>query len=76
MIIQYWFIGLILILILSLIFNEIIEINFWGLSKNLKRNIIKRAESESLNIFESDIVDENSENDGALIEMKNDEIYN
>ena len=28
---------------MSLIFNEIIEINFWGLSYNTKNNIIKRA---------------------------------
>ena len=34
---------LIFILFLSLIFNEIIEINFWGLSYNTKNNIIKRA---------------------------------
>jgi len=34
---------LIFILFLSLIFNEIIEINFWGLSYNTKNNISKRA---------------------------------
>ena len=37
---------LIIILFLSLIFNEIIEINACGLSYNTKRNIIYRAESE------------------------------
>ena len=37
---------LLLILFISLIFNEIIEINFWGLSDNTKKNIRKRAESE------------------------------
>ena len=36
------------ILFLSLIFNEIIEINFCGLSDNTKRNIILRAEKEIL----------------------------
>ena len=33
---------------MSLIFNEIIEINFCGLSDNTKRNIILRAEKEIL----------------------------
>ena len=37
-----------MILFLSLIFNEIIEINIWGLSYNTKKNIISRAEEESL----------------------------
>jgi len=32
---------IILILFFSLIFNEIIELNFWGLSFNTKKNIIK-----------------------------------
>ena len=32
----------------SLILNEIIEINCWGLSQNTKRNIIKRAEEDNL----------------------------
>ena len=39
---------LIIILFLSLIFNEIIEINLCGLSYNTKRNIMKRAEIDSL----------------------------
>ena len=34
-------------LIFSLIFNEIIEINCFGLSYNTKRNITERAENES-----------------------------
>ena len=38
--------GLIIILFLSLIFNEIIELNFLGLSYNTKRNIMLRAEKE------------------------------
>ena len=37
---------LLFILFLSLIFNEIIEINCFGLSKNTKKNIINRAENE------------------------------
>ena len=37
---------LILILFLSLIFNEIIELNFCGLSQNTRKNIILRGDSE------------------------------
>ena len=36
------------ILFISLILNEIIEINCYGLSQNTKRNIIKRAEEDNL----------------------------
>ena len=45
----------IFILFFALVFNEIIEINFWGLSYNTKRNIAKRAEKEDeiLNIDSS-----------------------
>ena len=42
----YMIICLIFILFLSLIFNEIIEINCWGLSENLKRKISERADNE------------------------------
>ena len=48
---------LILILFLSLIFNEIIEINILGLSYNTKRNISKRAENEDNKITLIDRVD-------------------
>ena len=44
---------LIIILFFSLVFNEIIELNFCGLSRNTKRNINYRAESE---IFESNLL--------------------
>ena len=44
------FICFFLILIFSLIFNEIIELNFCGLSDNIKRNIINRGEYEDHNI--------------------------
>ena len=37
---------LIIILFLSFVFNEILEINFLGLSDNTKKNISKRAETE------------------------------
>ena len=36
-----------IIIFFSLVFNEIIEINCWQLSYNLKRNITNRSESES-----------------------------
>ena len=39
---------LIFILFMSLIFNEIIEINFCGLSENTRKNIMKRANDENL----------------------------
>ena len=45
---------LIFILFLSLIFNEIIEINCFGLSKYTKKNIIKRAENEEKDEPEND----------------------
>ena len=48
----------IFILFISLIFNEIIEINFWGLSDNTKRNIIKRGEFEDSNIDKIYTVDD------------------
>jgi len=49
---------LIFILFLSLIFNEIIEINFWGLSYNTKNNISKRALlEENMIITSKDIND-------------------
>ena len=45
---------LIIILFLSFIFNEIIEINFLGLSNNTKHNISKRASNEDINLIDSD----------------------
>ena len=51
-------ISLILILFLSLIFNEIIEINFCGLSHNIKRNIMARAERETFAKRETICIDE------------------
>ena len=60
---------LITILFLSLIFNEIIEINICGLSYNTKRNIADRAEKDLLEKNES--IDEGSEGNGDLIILKN-----
>jgi len=74
------FFCLLVILFMSLIFNEIIEINFWGLSDNTRRNIIKRGENEESNIYKIDTFDENDENSENLGEwnniIKNDDIYN
>ena len=74
------FLCLLVILFMSLIFNEIIEINFWGLSDNTRRNIIKRGENEESNIYKIDTFDENDENSENLGEwnniIKNDDIYN
>ena len=66
---------LIFVLFLSLIFNEIIEINFWDLSYNTKINIIKRAELEKGNIMD----DDNSsyiEKGDYLIELSNEQNLN
>ena len=55
---------LIIILFFSLIFNEIIEINFCGLSHDTKKNIISRAETEvdESIIIKTDTLDENNDN--------------
>ena len=60
---------LIFILFISLIFNEIIEINCFGLSENTRRNIINRANNEDLinkKVPTCDII----ENGDYLIELK------
>ena len=62
-------------LIFSLIFNEIIEINLWGLSYNTRRNIAIRAECEGLSVEESEIEDDNDEADKNEIQLNKDEIY-
>ena len=58
---------LIIILFLSLIFNEIIEVNLCGLSYNTKKNISKRAENEML--FNNDTFDKNIEDNENLKEL-------
>ena len=65
-------IPLTIILFLSLIFNEIIEINILGLSFNTKRNIMNRSESDTL-IRMGTTISEN-EVDNNYIEMKNGEL--
>ena len=58
---------LIIILFISLIFNEIIEIILFGLSYNTKRNIMKRAEDDTL--AKNDKI-EDSNDDDYLVEIK------
>ena len=65
---------LIFIFLLSLVFNEIIEINCFGLSKNTKRNIMNRALSEefySLNEQKDLSSDEGNENNEAFLTKNN-----
>ena len=71
---------LILMLLFTLVFNEIIEINLWGLSYNTKRNIIERAKRDGDETFivKSETFEENNEKDDNaenLIELKDNEIY-
>ena len=63
---------LIIILFLSLVFNEILEINFLGLSDNTKKNISKRAEDEdNMIITKSDTYDSMLEGqDGYILKSK------
>ena len=48
--------------ILMLIFNEILELNFCGLNKNLRKNIINRENQETNNIL--NITEDNTSDDG------------
>lgn len=63
---------LIIILFLSFVFNEILEINFLGLSDNTKKNISKRAENEdNMIITKSDTYDSMLEGqDGYILKSK------
>ena len=45
-----------------LVFTEIIELNFWGLQKNTKKNIAIRAlEEEISNLYDDDNIKEQNE---------------
>ena len=47
---------------MGLVFNEIIELNFWGLSINTRKNIGERAEEDDLLIIDKKVsLDENYE---------------
>ena len=65
---------LIMIVITSLIeifavfvFYEKIELNFWGLNINLKKNIISRAEYDTYSFLDEDDVDDNENNNKELM---------
>ena len=54
-------IGLFFILFMTLVFNEVFELNFFGLQKYTKKNIINRAKQEEKNIHKN--IDNNNNND-------------
>ena len=56
-------ITLIISLISSLIYLELIELNFCGLNKYLSENIIKRGENEMKELKEIELKIEKEEND-------------
>ena len=58
---------LLFIFFLSLIFNEIIEINCFGLSKNTKKNIINRAKAEEIYSDEKSETDDEEDMGGEMI---------
>ena len=58
---------LLFIFFLSLIFNEIIEINCFGLSKNTKKNIINRAKAEEIYGDEKSETDDEEDIGGEMI---------
>ena len=60
-------------LFLMLIFNEILECKFWGLDKNLKKNINKRQDKE-IKIGLSDIKNSSSMDEDVDEENDNDEV--
>ena len=55
--------GTLIILLLALIFNEIIELNFCGLSYNTKRNIMLRAERDKEENYD---LNRNDTNDSTI----------
>ena len=67
------FICLIIILFLSLIFSEIIELNFLGLSFNTKRNIMERGKNEDDSLItKCDTIDSQNDKEDTLIELNED----
>jgi hypothetical protein len=44
-----------------LIFNEILELNFCGLNKHLRKNIINREENEAMELITTGNNDNNAE---------------
>ena len=60
----------IIIFFFSLVFNEIIEINCFGLSYNTRRNIIKREKNEDLAMLREPSADINEENENSNIHLE------
>ena len=67
-------------IILYLIYLEIIELNFCGFNFNLRNNIIKRGDRETLKFLSDDNINnekdgENSENDDSSSHSNHSEVY-
>ena len=59
-----------IIFFFSLVFNEIIEINCFGLSDNTRRNIMKREKNDDLMLREPSVeINENDRNSMISLEM-------
>ena len=58
-----------IIFFFSLVFNEIIEINCFGLLDNTRRNIMKREKTEDSKMFRGPSVDNNYNGSMAILEM-------
>ena len=61
---------LVFILFMSLVFNEIIEINCFGLSDNTKRNIMKRERNDDLMINEDLSDDDKTDKSKVIIQFE------
>jgi hypothetical protein len=59
-----------IIFFFSLIFNEIIEINCFGLSDNTRRNIMKREKKDDLIIFREPSADINENDRNSMISLE------
>ena len=59
-------IGLIICLFSPLIYNEIIILNFWGLSKNTRKFVKQRVELEEI-LTEKDEFDDNNDRTETLV---------
>ena len=68
------YIGLVFIIFFTLIFNEIIEINCWGLSYNTKKNIMERANRENLLITKRETIDSGVNSEYKFEAKEEDEI--
>ena len=64
----------IFILFWALVFNELIEINYCGLEKNTKRNIMIRADSEDIFIDKNETINDPEAKDENNKELEKDNI--